>query len=148
MPKQKLMLLCSIVLSACVSGPIDSAASSANNSVWAQAAIVDYSYTLTRHCFCAPDYTRPIRLQVRDSKVVAARFVDGDKALVPQAMSKSLQSMSELLEYADALEAKKPHSLNVQLDADIGYLLRLDVDRHVNIADDELSLVITDFTAE
>jgi hypothetical protein len=139
----------SLLLSACMAAntSLPLQADDEADNLWQKQGIVRYSYTVERACFCLPDYTRPMRVSIDGEKLVKAVYVDDGKP-VPADIRSELKTMTQWLQHVEKLEAEKPHRLNVQLDAETGHLLRFDVDHHPRIADDELTVIISDFSTD
>lgn len=48
-----------------------------HRSAWTEREVRDYAFTLRRLCFCAPDVTEPVRMEVRRGEVTQVRRPDG-----------------------------------------------------------------------
>lgn len=46
-------------------------------SAWTEREVRDYAFTLRRLCFCLPEVTRPVRIEVRRGEVTQVRRPDG-----------------------------------------------------------------------
>lgn len=145
---KRLFLVLPLMLAGCVTtGSSAMQAESSAKAQWQDQGISNYRFTVERQCFCQHDYTRAVRIVVDNGKIVEARFAD-DAEVVPAGIRAELRTMAQWLTYIETLEAKKPHRLQVQLDAETGHLIKLEVDHHPRIADDELTVIISDFSAD
>ncbi len=69
-----------------------------SNAKWADSGITDYTYEFQRSCFCLPDITRPVDIEVKKSKVANARYSDDQQPLNAGSESNK-QSITDLFAF-------------------------------------------------
>lgn len=135
-------LLCSaVLLTACVSNfqvqgePAGVSLEQARER-WRAEQLGSYEYEIVRQCYCTPEYTRPMRVSVRENVVVAARYSD-DRSPVPAAVVKSLRSIDGWFDHI--AQGYKQGYFRMQIDyhSQQGYPQELFMDRREQVADDE-----------
>lgn len=118
-----------------------------NRKLWESQGIDDYSFTLQRSCFCRGDDRRPIHIQVRDGKVVAAKFADTGEPL-PPSMDYAKKTIPDLFnEVAQAIKEKAAR-LEVSYDPTYGFPTSIFIDRSELIADEEIGYSVSNFQPE
>jgi len=135
-----------LFLSSCLFGPrsLDEAAELADRrQEWREAGIRNYSFTQTLSgCFCPPDATQPMRIRVRDGRVVEVRSVE-TTSLLNVAEGHTVEQLFDKIQTAIAGEADH---MAVDYAPDLGYPRRISVSD--NVPDSGSTWTITDFAAE
>jgi hypothetical protein len=123
-----------------------------NLKKWDSLGISDYSLTFQRSCFCTPESTRPINIQVRDGSVTEARYADTGE-LIPDDRQYNKQSVYNL--NADGLFNLVQQGINsgaAQVDAtydkQFGLPTSIYIDQIGQAVDDEVSYTISNFQPE
>lgn len=109
---------------------------------WADAAIEDYSMTLSRSCFCGPDHLGPFQVEVENGVVV---FATRDGEAVPLDRVLTVEDLFDLLEEAYDTDAER---VDVEYDAAFGFPTSLYIDQSRGIADEEIGYTVTDLRAD
>ncbi|MBO0613644.1 DUF6174 domain-containing protein [Thiothrix fructosivorans] len=124
----------------------------ANRQKWDSLGISDYSFTLQRSCFCTPDSTRPITIQVRGDSVTSARYADTGE-LIPddrQTNKQSIYNMNadgvfNLIEQGIKSGAAQ---VDAKYDAQYGLPTSIYIDQNQQMADEEMGYTISNFQPE
>lgn len=124
----------------------------ANRQKWDSLGISDYSFTLQRSCFCTPDSTRPINIQVRGGSVTSARYADTGE-LIPDDRQTNKQSIYNM--NADGVfnlvqQGIKSGAAQVDAKYDPKYGLptSIYIDQNLQMADEEVGYTISNFQPE
>ncbi|WMP18367.1 DUF6174 domain-containing protein [Thiothrix lacustris] len=123
-----------------------------NLKKWDSLGISDYSLTFQRSCFCTPESTRPINIQVRDGSVTEARYADTGE-LIPDDRQTNKQSVYNL--NADGIFNLVQQGINsgaaqvdVTYDKQFGLPTSIYIDQNQQIADEEVGYTISNFQPE
>ncbi len=110
---------------------------------WAQTDASNYVFELQRSCFCAPDFVRPVRIEIRDGLVSSAVYVDTEEP-IPTPLT-SVPTIDDLFdEIQDAIDGGA-FSVIADYDAGIGYPISVSID-HIELAiDDEMAFTVSSF---
>jgi Family of unknown function (DUF6174) len=100
---------------------------------WNSLGISDYQYAFQRSCFCAPDFTAPVRIAVRQGQVAEVTSVQSGQ---PRPIE-GYPTVDDL--FARLQEALDSGAENVQATYDpaLGYPTRFFIDQSTRIADEE-----------
>ena len=110
---------------------------------WAQTDASNYVFEFQRSCFCAPDFVRPVRIEVLDGVVNSAVYVDTEEP-IPLPLT-SVPTIDDLFdEIGDALEGTA-FSVIADYDADMGYPTNVEIDYIENAIDDEMAFTVSSF---
>jgi hypothetical protein len=104
---------------------------------WRQAGLHDYSFTFQAICFCA--YTQPLRVLVMSDSVYAVTDPQTNQP-VPRGVAKTVDG---LFDFVDRAIHDKAHQIEATYDGGRGYPTRIDYDGSQNVADDELTYLIS-----
>ena len=110
---------------------------------WAATNADDYSFEFQRTCFCAPDFVRPIRIEVVDGIVSSAVYVDTEEP-IPTPLT-SVPTIDDLFdEIQDAIDGMA-FSVIADYDEELGYPISVSID-HIELAiDDEMAFAVSSF---
>lgn len=97
-----------------------------------------YRYVLRQQCFCPQQALRPVKITVRDGKVVALTLQDGNGD-VPDGIRENARTIPGWLDYLQSSEERSPARLEVNYDPDTGMPARIHIDRDAMISDDEIT---------
>jgi hypothetical protein len=145
-PVYKRFLIAASVLFglACHSATESSGASSdleRNRQRWAGQNISRYEFTYDRLCFCVP--VGPMRVTVRDGKVVAATIIaTGESVDVRDVLT-----VDELFALIERGIKSHYSELRVKYDASLGYPTEIYSDQSYQIADDETTYTVAALVA-
>ena len=159
MIKRVILLLTVIALAACAQGlPGPDSTATANTVASDVTPVLDlsqarqrwqalnasgYRYLLKRQCFCLPAYTRPMWITVADGKVVAARYAD-DQSPVPKKVLVQLETIEQWFAQIAKAQTKSYHRVVAEFDGERGFPRQLLLDRSERMADDEISITISE----
>lgn len=132
-----------IALSACTHHTPHAGDLSHAQSLWNNIKASNYDYTVRQRCYCLEAYSKPMRVKVREGKVVSASYSQ-DKSPVPQKIVKSLRTIDEWFGYIQRGYARNYATLIVHYDKDKGYPKNIITDPHERISDDEKEITISD----
>lgn len=104
---------------------------------WKQQANQHYIYTLQRSCFCPEEFRKPMRVRVKDNKIVQV-------LLVPENITKPVSyrgalSVERLFNIIQKGIDSNAASIKVRYDKKYGYPTSINIDQDVRIADEELN---------
>jgi hypothetical protein len=124
----------------------------ANRQKWDSLGISDYSFTLQRSCFCTPESTRPINIQVRGDSVTSATYADTGE-LIPddrQTNKQSIYNMNadgvfNLIEQGIKSGAAQ---VDAKYDPQYGLPTSIYIDQNQQIADEEVGYTVSNFKPE
>jgi len=107
-----------------------------NRTKWETAGAQRYRFRFQRSCFCLPDFTRPVYLTVGGGSVEAAEFADTGEAVEPANLGRyeTVEALFDLIVGAIEGEAAR---IDAEFDAELGYPVRLYIDRNLMMADEE-----------
>jgi hypothetical protein len=115
-----------------------------NLQKWNAAAIDAYEFDYRLNCFCGGPGVRPVHIAVRAGAVVAVSFADGGP---PESYDLAeYPTIPDLFADVDASLARKPFSVMVEYDGELGYPRELFADFVENAVDEELGFLATDLT--
>lgn len=108
-------------------------------AVWAAKKLDDYSFTITRACFCP--FTEPVVVTVVDGAVTSASR-DGKPVPAPE-----LQGLPTTIPALFAAVRSNANAARVTVDWDptFGYPFNIAIDAIENAVDDEFGYQVTDF---
>lgn len=107
-----------------------------NRARWETAAAQNYRFCFQRSCFCLPDFRRAVDLTVSDGRIDAAEFADTGEAVAPEHFDRyeTIGSLFDLI--AGAIDEGAAR-IDAEFDRELGYPVRLYIDRHLTMADEE-----------
>lgn len=143
-----LLLLAILGLGACSNpaAPDDPAAElQLNRDRWSRTGVVSYRFTITRDCFCTPEMSGPVVIEVRAGEVIS-RTYEGGSAVDPQFadLFVTIPGLFGIVEDAILSQAA---ALSVRYDPELGYPRSIAIDPVAGVADDEVSYRVTGFAA-
>lgn len=141
-------LALALALVGCALGPLGPSGAAgdlrAARAEWERQGIDSYRYTIRRSCECLPEATAPARVEVRGGRTVSVVAAAGGRQLRPEVFEQ-YDTVEELFAVIEEAIARDPYRFTARYDARLGYPLEYSVDFDREHADDEGSLVITDF---
>ena len=109
---------------------------------WAQTNASNYVFELQRSCFCAPDFVRPVRIEVLGGIVNSAVYVDTEEPVSPLTSVPTIDDLFD--EIQDAMD-RMAFSVIADYDADMGYPTSVSIDFIENAIDDEMAFIVSSF---
>jgi hypothetical protein len=110
---------------------------------WQSAGVSHYAFTLERSCFCPPDYSGPVRIEVKNGSVVS--ITRPDDSPVTDDYFSGYDTVEELFGVVESAEAYPASALITDFDPDRGFPTRISIDYIALAVDDEISYRISDF---
>lgn len=114
-------------------------------ALWQSKAVAGYEVTIEQTCFCPPDLLQPMRVTVRQGKVIDIEGLE-QPLNHPEVLDERRLTIEGLLSLI-AESGKSASKLVVQYDQQYGFPVRLEMDGSPFIADDEFSYRLSDFQA-
>jgi hypothetical protein len=114
-------------------------------ALWQSQGVKGYEVTIEQTCFCPPDLLQPMRVTVREGKVIDIEGLE-QPLNHPDILDErrlTIEGLLDLIEQARGNADK----LVVEYNAQYGFPASLEVDYSPFIADDEFSYRLTDFQA-
>ncbi|GAB5535510.1 MAG: hypothetical protein Rubg2KO_17590 [Rubricoccaceae bacterium] len=139
------VLLLSLVLAACSApaavppadlSPEDELAQA--QAQWADASLDAYEMTITRSCFCPPEWRGPYTATVEEGTMTSFVYVDGP---ISQGEPPTVEGLFELLETAYTEGAAR---VDVTYHEDWGYPVSLYIDKEEMMADEEIGYTVSE----
>ncbi len=114
-----------------------------NRQLWQAQGVRDYTYVLSRSCFCALEAIGPVEITVRGGQVESREYVEtGDPVTLWLESWPSIDGLFDLLERAADGDADR---VAITYHPDRGYPLTADIDYIEHAIDDELGLAVLAF---
>ena len=99
--------------------------------------MTDYSFELRRSCFCGPDFTRRIRIDVESGSVIGAVYVDdGQPVTTPLGELSTIEDLFDEIQNAIDREA---FTLLAEYEPVFGHPTEVSIDFDIQIADEEMA---------
>jgi len=111
---------------------------------WTNQLPTTYSFTWMQGCECIGDMTRPMRISVTSGQITSAVFVDDQRA-VGEPVRGYLVTIDGVFDKIQAAIDQDAAGITVAYDPARGYPTSVFVDYSRTVADEELSLQISDF---
>ena len=114
---------------------------------WRAQEIGSYSYTVRRICFCAPPFTDPVLVRVRDGRVEGRSFVESGGAVDPTQAQHwpAVDGLFDLIQ--DAID-RDADAIAVEYHPQLGYPTSISIDYSQMMADEELSITAEGLTRQ
>lgn len=114
-------------------------------ALWQSKSVAGYEVTIEQTCFCPPDLLQPMRVTVRQGKVIDIEGLE-QPLNHPEVLDERRLTIEGLLGLI-AESSDTASKLVVQYDQHYGFPVRLEIDGSPFIADDEFSYRLSDFQA-
>lgn len=116
----------------------------ANQERWAALSLQDYSYRLSKNCFCD---LKDFRIEVRETDITDVRSQpDTAKSReVPLDSDRDIQSIDQVFATVLAWADEHPDSLSVTFDPEYFFVSRAFIDQRDGVADDSTELTVAEF---
>ena len=109
---------------------------------WEEAAIESYAFRYQLVCFCGGPGVRPVEIEVRDGRVSAVSFPDGNPP-DPFPLD-DYPTIPQLFETIEESLAREPFFVRAEYDAVLGYPRDFFADFVENAVDEELGFTVAD----
>lgn len=113
-------------------------------SKWSTFNLKDYQYQFHKSCYCLPENTREILVYVKNSSVYEAYYVESGEAVTGDEFTK-LFTVEQWFAFIAQEANKKPDAIKITYNTEKGYPETIAIDYYKQIADDEISYIISDF---
>ena len=146
--KKIALLLLAIVMAACSTVPASEF--DQNLAKWQDSGISHYTFDLMIGCFCVFRDEMPLTIEVKDGEVVSITKANGSVVDASDPNYEFFQTYVTIDNLFAALEAEVSGGaaqVTVTYEPLYGYPTEAYIDRSQEIADDELSLQVSNFTA-
>lgn len=118
-----------------------------NQELWAKQKLRNYRYSFRAGCFCPPDMTQPVIIDVRSGKNSSIRS-ETNRNIVNREFFQKYDSIDKLFEIIRSAIAKDAHKIDVQYHPTLGYPTQINIDYNKEIADEENFLTINKLEAQ
>lgn len=115
---------------------------SAARDLWVQSSSDGYSYEFRRSCFCPPDYTSLIRIEVLGGVVNSAIYVDTGNPVTDPTIALTIAELFDEIQTAIDNEA---FSIVATYDPVLGHPVSVSIDFIENAVDDEMAFSVSAF---
>ena len=115
-----------------------------NQARWERSGINNYAYETAWQCFCPPEYTALVNVDVAQGQIAALEFVDSAMGPVIPGQERYL-TVDGLFDFIqDALD-RDAFQIRAEYDSELGYPREVFVDYSELMADEELGFIVTAF---
>lgn len=108
---------------------------------WREQNISNYRYTLRVSCFCTPEVTQPVIVEVRNGKVASIVSASTRKPVNPEFF-KEYDSVPKAFNLVRDAIAKDAYRLSVTFNSTLGYPTKVNIDYSAQMADEERAFTI------
>ncbi len=118
-----------------------------NEARWNSFALDNYEFDYRRICFCPPEYTAQVVIEVRDGKVWNVEYKLSEMHLDPPDTTgyPTIHVLFELLLMADGRGAAK---MRMAFDDNFGFPMDVDIDYDQGIIDEEFGFTVSSFVGK
>ncbi len=140
MIKKFAFLLLLVLLGACSSlSPINT-----QSQLWQQQNIRNYSYDINWSCFCMPDLTKKVHIEVKNSKLFSRNYLDSNKE-IPSEYKKFFGTIDDLIKILQDAKNQNAHKINTVWNKNYNYPESSYIDYIKDAVDDERSFTVSNF---
>ena len=112
-----------------------------HRQLWRNQNISSYRYTLQVSCFCTPEVTQPVVIEVRNNRVTSITAANTGKP-VNQEYFRQYNSVPKLFNIVQNAIAKNAASMSITYHPTLGYPTQINIDKDAQMADEEIYLTI------
>lgn len=112
----------------------------ANNEVWRDRSVDDYTFTYQINCFCVQETRGPFEVEVHDGAIVSVQY-EGEAVDPESQQFYTISGLFGLLE--DAFD-RNAEQVTVTYDAELGHPVEFYIDYNSGIADEEIGATVLD----
>ncbi len=117
---------------------------SQKKQLWTTQKALNYRYTLENSCFCIPEATQPVTIEVRDGERISIKAVK-DGSSVNEEYFSAYDTIPKLFDLIQAAYNQQANRISVSFDPKLGFPTRIFIDFDQHIADEEIRLDIYGF---
>lgn len=114
---------------------------------WRSSQTGGYQITVQQSCFCLQELTQPLRVTVRDARVVSVTGLT-QPLTQPEQLDQSRLTVEGLFAFIADAQRRQVERLDVSYHPRYGYPTVIAYDGHAMIADDEFSYRLSDLVLE
>eukprot|EP01024_Parvocaulis_polyphysoides_P003666 TRINITY_DN10977_c0_g2_i1.p1 TRINITY_DN10977_c0_g2~~TRINITY_DN10977_c0_g2_i1.p1 ORF type:complete len:220 (-),score=13.78 TRINITY_DN10977_c0_g2_i1:111-770(-) len=107
---------------------------SVNKQKWLQSNVRQYSYSVQRICYCPPEASRQIQVEVCDNKL----------SIVPQQY-KQFNTIDKIFQFVEGQFQRNPSNITIQYDSTFGFIKYVSLDQNKFSASEEIGLRVDNF---
>lgn len=130
---------------ACTDSPNDHGLATAR-AQWTSHAPATYTVVSARGCECPTEVTRPTEITVTSNQITSAVYVD-DRTPVAEQFRSLLRTVDGVFDDIQSAIDRHADAIDLRFDPDKGYPTLVFVDYSRGIADEELSIQLSNLTA-
>jgi len=132
-----------VVMAGCGTNPfsLSQEAVTDHRSRWSEAGMIDYEYVYRQSCECQPSSMEPARVEVRSGSVASVIYPGSGEAAASKDHYPTIDGLFDLIE--DAID-REAAGLIVSYDGFLGYPTEINIDYDLEVADDEITILVSD----
>jgi len=138
-----LMVATATILSSCSGRRQEASDLATNKGKWSMSQITNYRYTFQIGCFCPPEITSPVTIEVRNG--VRTSITRAKSIIRSPEYFTSFDTIEKVFQLAEESINSPAEKVTVKYDSKLGYPTSINVDGSKNLADDETYYGITNF---
>ena len=112
--------------------------------IWENEVVRDYQYRLQVLCFCPPDVTNPVIVEVKNGVTFSVIYA-GTGLPVGNTNFVRYDTIDEMFQVIEDAINQGADEIKVEYNADLGYPTRIDIDFIKMAVDDEITYTISNF---
>ncbi len=117
-----------------------------NRARWQEVGVDSYRYVLRVGCFCPPEITDPVVVEVRDGVVASVTSQATGLAVEWPESFVAYDTVEELFDVVGNALDRGADELSVAYHDEYGVPVSIEIDYSERVADDEMGLYVDDFT--
>ncbi|MGA9383004.1 MAG: DUF6174 domain-containing protein [Phormidium sp.] len=117
-----------------------------NQELWVKQKLKNYRYILRVSCFCPPDMTQPVIIDVRSGKT-SSITPETNRNIVNKEFFQKYDSIDKLFEIIRSALAENAYKVDAKYHPTLGYPTQISIDYNKLISDDEIFLTINKLEA-
>ena len=114
-------------------------------SIWRGKNIRSYHYQLRINCFCPPEITSPVTVEVRSGELASIRYTEDGRPVTNEFFNR-FTTIDKLFDILREAEERKADRISAEYDPVYGFPTNVFIDYLFSAADEELGFAFTGFT--
>lgn len=114
-------------------------------ALWQSQGFKDYQFVVQQQCFCLPSTLKPRLVTVKNNKVFSIKLLETQQA-DKKPSSLLLKTVDQWFAHLESIQSQPNAKVSGSFQADTGFPIRLSVDLHPRMADDEYSIIFSNFS--
>jgi hypothetical protein len=115
-----------------------------NRETWEEHNISHYSYQMKISCFCPPEVTEPVSIEVNNGETVSRTYVNNGQPATANAIL-NVDTIEEVFSRVEDAINNKADKIDVAWDATYGFPIHIFIDSYEDAVDDEAGFELTQF---